>query len=325
MRTRDVDFRAVVFGAGDEARELSDRLSTHVPVAHFPTSPRPSRIQHAIRELEPDLLHWNLGGSYGFRGGAWIAAARGAPSVATDHIPGRPPHRPYQMMRAIANRRLGGLIFVSDAARRMAGEIWRHLPPAHVVPNGVPPGESRRREPRGQISLLFVGRLTEQKHPLFVLDVLRAARERGVDVVLRVVGDGELRAEMEQTITSSGLRPHVSMLGYRQDARSEMLAADLLLSPARREGLPFALLEALSTGLPLVVSDIDPHRELSRGSSAVALLPWRPDAWVDAIVAAPAALGQQSEEALALSRFYSSERMADETVAVYQRVMDRSR
>ncbi|UWG52013.1 Glycosyltransferase [Halalkaliarchaeum sp. AArc-CO] len=131
-----------------------------------------------------------------------------------------------------------------------------------VVPNGV---DTERFRSDGPVSeridhdgyvVLFVGRLVEGKRPM---DVIQAVSRLDDDIHLYICGDGPLRSELEATagpqVTFLGLVPHEEMPEvYR--------AADLLVLPSRAEGTPRTIMEALSTGVPVVCSDLPQVRSV---------------------------------------------------------------
>jgi len=129
-----------------------------------------------------------------------------------------------------------------------------------VVANGVPVAAAdpeRRREAReslgladGEVGALFVGQLEERKDPLGAINAVEAARRRGAKLVLLVAGGGPLEQEV---VAREGAA--VRALGHRGDLDALYEAADLFLLPSRREGMSFALLEAMTHGLAPVVAD----------------------------------------------------------------------
>lgn len=130
-----------------------------------------------------------------------------------------------------------------------------------VVPNGVPVPEPIGAEQRVQaraalglgddeVGVLFVGQLEERKDPLGAIGAIQAARRGGAELVLLIAGGGPLE---QQVAAEAG--PGVRPLGHREDLADLYAAADLFLLPSHREGMSFALLEAMAHGLAPVVAD----------------------------------------------------------------------
>jgi hypothetical protein len=79
---------------------------------------------------------------------------------------------------------------------------------------------------------------------------------------LLFVGDGPQRQDFESLATALGVADDVHFLGRRTDVPTILTASDVALSAAREEGLPLNVLEAGFFGLPTILSDIPPHREI---------------------------------------------------------------
>lgn len=130
-----------------------------------------------------------------------------------------------------------------------------------VVRNGIEPPVARdiarRRAARdvlglqaGDLAVLFLGELDQRKRPLDAVAAVERARADGAPVVLLVAGDGAQR-DAVRARASNGVRP----LGHVRDIAQLLAAADVLVMPSEREGMSFAVLEAMGAGLALVVSD----------------------------------------------------------------------
>ena len=144
-----------------------------------------------------------------------------------------------------------------------------------MVPNGVPlpdPVEPRRRAElrrslglgEGTVAALFAGQLEPRKDPLGAIAATEAARRGGADLVLLLAGSGPL-AEEAAARAGAGVR----VLGQREDLEDLYAAADLFLLPSHREGMSFALLEAMAHGLAPVVADGPGNRETVADAGAV--------------------------------------------------------
>ncbi len=130
-----------------------------------------------------------------------------------------------------------------------------------VVRNGIAlpplpaPGESERVRAAlevdpGEVVALFAGELEPRKAPLVAVEAAERARAAGAPLVLLVAGDGPQAAAVR-----AHAGPGVRVLGFRRDLPALFAAADVLVMPSEREGLSFAVLEAMGRGLAMVVSD----------------------------------------------------------------------
>lgn len=134
-----------------------------------------------------------------------------------------------------------------------------------VIKNGVDPkrfhyDEEKREALRkelgleGQFVLGHVGRFKTEKNQAFLVDVFAQLHKRLPESMLLLVGDGELRPEVEAKVHRLGLEKSVRFLGIRKDVDALMLAMDLFVLPSLYEGLPVVGVEAQATGLPVLTS-----------------------------------------------------------------------
>ncbi len=98
-------------------------------------------------------------------------------------------------------------------------------------------------------------------HPAKAYDVLiEAARivvheKDQTRLEVWILGEGELRAELERQIREAGLEKHVRLLGFQDNPLRFMRAADLFCLSSRYEGMPNALVEAMLCGVPVIAAD----------------------------------------------------------------------
>jgi len=100
-----------------------------------------------------------------------------------------------------------------------------------------------------------IGRFNKQKNHEYLLDIFKAVLQHRQDVILLLVGEGQLRPQIEKKIDNLGLSSHVKLLGVRTDIPNILQAMDLFLFPSLFEGLPVVLVEAQAAGLRCVVSN----------------------------------------------------------------------
>ena len=164
---------------------------------------------------------------------------------------------------------------------------------------------------------LCVARLATPKR----IDLLLDAWADVPDAVLLLAGDGADRAALERQAAPLGER--VRFLGERRDVGRLLSAADLVVLPSDREGLPMAVLEALAAGVPVVASAVGGIPQL--GGDAVELVA---PASADALAAGVRRVLDDADRRDALvsagrelvDRRFSSARMQSDYVSVYEGV-----
>jgi glycosyltransferase involved in cell wall biosynthesis len=112
--------------------------------------------------------------------------------------------------------------------------------------------------------LFSAGELNRNKNHLFVIDALHEEFQKDPHLHYVICGSGPLEAKIRSRIREYGLDHQIHLLGYREDVRQLLQAADLFVFPSLREGLPVSIMEAMASGLPLLVSDVRGNRDLVR-------------------------------------------------------------
>ena len=114
--------------------------------------------------------------------------------------------------------------------------------------------------------LVCVGRLCNEKAQPLLLEALVLLRQRGLRPQLVLAGDGELRPRLEAAIAQHGLADQVTLTGWvdGQRVRDEILASRALVMPSCMEGLPVALLEAMTLQRPVITTYVGGIPELVR-------------------------------------------------------------
>jgi len=184
------------------------------------------------------------------------------------------------------------VVCISDFTRSqlMALVDATHWPRLHVVHCGIdpehfaPPEGGRARD--GAMRILTVGRLDNMKGVAILVEAVGELARRGVAVTLTVVGDGPQREQLQRMAQRASVGEHVTWAGaVGQDAiRAHYHAADVFCLPSFAEGIPVVLMEAMSTGLPVVANQITGIPELVEDEvSGLLVRPGRTDLLVDAL------------------------------------------
>jgi len=105
--------------------------------------------------------------------------------------------------------------------------------------------------------LIAVGRLVYSKAHEILIAAMPAVLERFPDAKVGICGDGALRPKLEEQIQSLGLSDSVKLFGHSDDVEKFLASADVFVMPSLWEGLPIALLEAMSAGLPTIATKVE--------------------------------------------------------------------
>jgi glycogen(starch) synthase len=271
----------------DGVRVVRDRT---LLVAHTPVVPRLlfRLLQHRPR---PDLIHVHTGQALVPEVVRLAARLRGVPYVAHVHLVVGPSGRLGRLLlpgyrRVLLRGVLHRAASVVCLTGTMRGQLVRTFGlPEHrvtVVPNGVDTGAFAAGEFAGRATreLLFVGRLTVQKNARVAVQAMRLLPR---DVTLRIVGEGELRPELDRLVGELGLS-NVRMEGRlpRAQLGAAYRRATAVLMPSLNEGLPLVLLEAMSAGAPIVCSALPELVEVG-GNAVVPVDPVTPHALASAV------------------------------------------
>lgn len=102
--------------------------------------------------------------------------------------------------------------------------------------------------------LVCVGRLCEAKGQLLLVEAAARLAAEGVEFELVLVGDGELRPQVERLIDHRGLADRVTITGWASNeaVRRELLGSRAMVLPSFAEGLPVVLMEAMALGRPVI-------------------------------------------------------------------------
>jgi len=182
-------------------------------------------------------------------------------------------------------------------------DLLRICPDAHVevLPNAVPlPDLSApaARHPSGRLTVVFLGRLGKRKGTCALIEAFARVASSRPDVHLTCGGDGDV-AGATRLAQQLGIADKVTCTGWLgpDDAARALSAADVFTLPSHAEGVPMALLEAMSWGLPAVTTPVGGIAQVvTHGESGLLV----PPGDVDALAAALGALLDDPQQRMRL-------------------------
>jgi glycosyltransferase involved in cell wall biosynthesis len=228
-------------------------------------------LRRVLRKQAPDVLHTHTAkaGAVGRLAALLCGRRRPRAVVHTYHghvLSGYFSPRRERIFR-LAER---ALAYVTDMLIAVSNEVRDDLVELRVAPrekfvvipygfDPVEPADASSEERTAQRALAgavdsfaigWAGRLTEIKRPH---DLIRVVAQVD-DARLIIVGDGELRADVERLARDLDVADRVLFLGYVRDMRSWYAAFDIFLLTSLNEGTPVVAIEALSAGVPVVAT-----------------------------------------------------------------------
>jgi glycosyltransferase involved in cell wall biosynthesis len=234
------------------------------------------RLARLIRRLRPDVVHTHTAkaGAVG-RAAALLAGRRRPVVVHTFHghvlrgyfgTGGTLVFRAIETLLARASDRLiavspevrDELVALHVASRDKFSVVRLGIELEPRVSFDGDPSEVRRRHgiPEGKFVVGWFGRMTAVKRTDDLLTMLAGARERGVDALLLLVGDGDDRERLEQRAHDLGLARSCLFLGYQEDVAPWYAICDTVVLTSASEGTPVTIIEALAAGRPVVATKV---------------------------------------------------------------------
>ncbi|MBC8111147.1 MAG: glycosyltransferase [Verrucomicrobia bacterium] len=139
--------------------------------------------------------------------------------------------------------------------------------------------------PENKTLVGYLVRMTKQKDPLTMIKALKLVADVTPDVILLVVGNGELETEVKQLVTELNLTNQVIFQNFRQDIASILSNLDAYCLPSLWEGMSIGMLEAMTMHKPVIVTPTDGVPELITNGKNGLIVPFQdPQALANAIL-----------------------------------------
>lgn len=281
----------VVAGFGRFADGLGDVADLHhVPAMSKLSLIYPSQLVKVLRRIAPDVVHSHSG--------MWFKSSRaarlaGVPVIVhTEHGRRSPDRVTDRLIDSLASRYTDVVIAVSGALAEVLRRRVLHDPRRlRVIANGVdvdrlrprPDSSALRRDldiSAGTPVIGSVGRLEPVKNYRLALRAFARIGELNCfpRPLLVLVGDGSERGRLEELARTLGIAGRVRFLGWRDEVERLYGAFDLFTLTSRSEGTSISLLEAMSSELCPVVTDVGGNRSVLGPDLASLLVPSEDDA-----------------------------------------------
>jgi len=275
----------------DGRSDCAARLNADVPLELLPSpSAKGSglrgivRIAELLRRMRPDALVTSNWGSMD-----WVMArllSPGIPHIHTEDGFGPDESAGQKPRRVLARRALlrrSTVVLPSETLLRAATDLWR-LPPSrlHHIPNGL---DLRRFRPDGPASLPLVpgegpvvgtvAALRAEKNIALLIRAAALLLREGTPLRLVIIGEGVERPALEALARELGIAGSVLFTGAIPDPAAAYRALDVFALSSTTEQMPFSILEAMATGLPVASTDVGDVRTMLSAANRPHLSPAR--------------------------------------------------
>jgi len=234
------------------------------------------RVKELIRQLDIDIIH-----AHGTRANSNLfhtARQLKLPLIYTVH--GWSFHQDQKpvvkLIRKLSERFLtsvsDSVICVSNSNQADGIKGW-NMKRSVVIYNGINTGkfnpENDYKDIRKEFGIgedktliAYIVRITTQKDPLTLIRAMKIVLEKTKDVVLLMVGEGDLKEQVVSIVKEGHFESNIILVNFRQDVPAILKAADIYCLPSLWEGLPMGVLEAMSMKKVVIATPVDGTSEI---------------------------------------------------------------
>jgi len=230
---------------------------------NFPGGNVAASALRMLREAERVLRHEQIDFTLGFNPVPWGAMGFAAGALhgvrACISFIGLDFKRAMHPLAAPALLALNRAHLVTVTGERMRrGLIERGVDAdkIRILPHAVDTARFQPGSEEPDFDLISVGHLIPRKRMDVVVDAIAELKARGLEVRTAILGEGPERPALEAQIKARGVEGLVTLLGFRQDVEVMLRRARIFALVSDWEGVPFAMIEALCTGLVPIVTDV---------------------------------------------------------------------
>lgn len=235
-------------------------------------------ISKKIKEIKPDIVHCHSSkaGVIGRlaakrRGVKKIFYTPHAYSFLAPEFSGKKKFLFIQIERFLSRFATTQTFCVSKGEMQAALEVnLDKTDKFQVIYNGLPEIDLPSKETiRAQLGLektvVVIGnnaRMSEQKNPMFFMEIAQKMIRQNANWHFVWAGDGQLMPLFQSFIKQNGLEKNIHLLGERPDSETVVTAYDIFLTTSQYEGLPYAPIEAMRAGVPILATNVVGNSEL---------------------------------------------------------------
>jgi len=188
----------------------------------------------------------------------------------------------------ICKKRINKIISISESAKK---EIQQYFPTTSnsVIYNGVDTNfykqNNIKKFQKGNPELLFVGNLFEYKNVQFIIKIFSQLKQKFPKIHFQIIGDGTYKKNLNELIDKYNFQDQISVVGRVNDEqlREYYASCDIYTTASTWEFFNIPLLESMSCGKPILVSELSVHKEIILKSKAGEIFEMNANSFIEKI------------------------------------------
>lgn len=239
-----------------------------VPMSHRFDITVVNRLVKLIKQRDIDIIH-----THGYKSdilGLLAARKAGIKNITTPHGYDDPDLLKLKLFNWLGSKSMQFATAVAPLSPQLVKDSKRagvKQDKIHYIQNGVDLSEvdaqrqkenpfKNSSENSSEKRIGFIGQMISRKNIFNILDIFNELATEKESVRLILVGDGELRSELEAYSEKLSNRKKIDFLGFRQDRLELLQSFDLFVMTSKLEGIPRCLMEACAMGIPVAAYNI---------------------------------------------------------------------
>lgn len=239
---------------GEIENVLKEKNIKYIPIEKLDLA----NVKKVIKEYNPDIIH-----AHDFRAGL-IAAGLKKNKKVISQLHNNPPFikkwGPKSIAYNLVKNKFDEILVVSKAVKEEAVFLKRVKPKVTVVNNCINKEDvlekTKQYEVKESYDICFVGRLSLQKNPIKLIDIIKKINEIKPGIKAVIIGDGEEREKIEKYIQENKLENVIEMKGFQSNPFPYLAKCKVALMPSIFEGFGLVAIESMICGVPVLNSGV---------------------------------------------------------------------
>lgn len=222
------------------------------------------KLKSLLEKVKPDIVHLHSRRGADILGGTAARLANVPGVVLSRRIDN--PINPCWLSRFKYSSLCDTIIAISDAVRESllnGGVDSARIVRVRSAVDAESYQAERKPGLRNELGILensivigIIAQLIERKGHKYLLDAMSVVVKKHPNAVLLILGEGQTKSKIENQSKELGISDNVILAGFRNDIPAVLREIDILVHPARMEGLGIAILQAMSAGIPVIASEV---------------------------------------------------------------------